>query len=130
MSLSITPLYAAALAVIFLVLMIGVIYMRAKTGISLLHGDNPALLERMRRYGNFVETVPLALVLLIAAELAGAGASLLHTVGGLLLAGRVLHPFGINAARAALVSRIVGTLATQVSILIAAGYLAMQGLGM
>ena len=85
MSLTITSIYASALGIVFLGLMVAVIHMRAKTGISLSHGDNIALMERSRRYGNFVETAPIALILLVLMEIGGASGTLLHSVGGLLL---------------------------------------------
>ncbi len=40
--------------------------MRGKTGISILHGDNMDLAEKMRRHQIFVEYVPLALITVVA----------------------------------------------------------------
>lgn len=126
--LVITSLYAAALAIVFLVLMVGVIHMRATTGIGFTDGGNVTLQQRDRRYANFVETVPLALVLLTLVELSGAGDLLLNIIGGLLLVGRIVHPFGMDRERPAHPMRIAGTLATQASVLVAAGALLVAAL--
>lgn len=71
---------------------------RAKTGILLLHGDDEDLLRLMRAHGNFTEYVPLALLALAGAEIAGAAPWLVAICGGLLLLARVIHFFGLRAA--------------------------------
>jgi uncharacterized membrane protein YecN with MAPEG domain len=67
-----------------------------KTLSSLGFTDSPALLEAVRRHGNFVEWVPFALLLMALCELNGAATSLLHGAGLTLVGARVLHPFGIK----------------------------------
>jgi uncharacterized membrane protein YecN with MAPEG domain len=52
------------------------------------------LLRRIRAKGNFIEYVPIGLVLLALAEMGGTGATLLWTMAVLLLLGRVSHAFG------------------------------------
>ncbi len=71
---------------------------RAKTGILLLHGDDDTLLRLMRAHGNFVEYVPLALLALAGAEIAGAAPWLVAVCGGVLLLARAIHYFGLRAA--------------------------------
>ena len=92
----ITGLYAAALALILLVLWTQVSGARMKTGIAILHGDDLALAYRIRRHANFVEHVPMALVLLAIIERGGAPAPALHLLGGALTIARVLHPIGLR----------------------------------
>lgn len=118
MSLPITAPYIALLAIYIMVLGAVVSIHRAKTGLSLLHGDDMTLLEKMRRHGNFAETVPFALLLMIAAELQGASAFWLHISGILLLVSRLIHPFGINHAKANEVARGIGSAGTTLSMLI------------
>ena len=71
---------------------------RARTGILLLHGDNADLLRLMRAHGNFVEYVPLALLALAGAEIAGAAPWLVALCGSALLLARLIHYFGLRAA--------------------------------
>ena len=46
--------------------------------------------------GNFIETVPLAVILLIIMEVLGASGSWLHALGAALVIGRVLHYIGLT----------------------------------
>ncbi len=111
MTLTFTTYYAIGFAVLMLVLWMNVVRLRAANHISLGYGDDPTLHERMRQHGNFVEWVPLTLILLGLAELRGTEALWLHVCGGLGLAGRVIHPFGIKHDNAALPARMVGSIA-------------------
>jgi uncharacterized protein len=129
MTLAITPIYAAALTVVFLVLMMSVILMRVKTKTSLFHGDDLNSSERIRRHANFTETVPLALILLAMVEVTGGPSTLVHGVGVRLLAGRIIHPIGIVHDNAAAPMQIVGTVMTQATMLICAGYLVFVTVG-
>ena len=65
MTPAITALYAAPLALLMTALSIHVTMLRAKTKISLLDGGNHHLTERIRRHGNFVENVPMVLLLML-----------------------------------------------------------------
>ena len=69
--------------------------MRAKTGISILHGDNMELAEKVRRHQNFVEYVPIALILIGFLELNGSNAIFLHVLGASLVVVRVAHAKGL-----------------------------------
>ncbi len=71
---------------------------RARTGILLLHGEDDGLLRLMRAHGNFVEYVPLALLALAGAEIAGAPTWLLVICGGVLVLARLIHYFSLRAA--------------------------------
>lgn len=121
--LVITPLVSAVLAVLFLVLTMSVILRRAQTNTSILTGDDHTLAERVRRQGNFTETVPLALILLAMTELNGAPQLVLYVTGGILLLGRVLHPFGLHHDKPAHPLRIVGMVCTQIAIGVSTFYI-------
>ncbi len=71
---------------------------RATTGILLLHGEDEDLLRLIRAHGNFIEYVPLAILALAGAEIAGAPTWLVAGCGGVLLLARVIHFFGLRAA--------------------------------
>ena len=123
MTVSITALYAALLGIMMIVLRTHVSVLRGKSGISILHGDNMVLAESMRRHGNFIENVPMNLLLMGFAEMLAAPAGLLHFAGASLLAGRVIHVFGIDHTRPAKPARIIGGIFTTASMLAAAAFI-------
>ena len=85
------------------------------------HGlGDPRLLAAMRRQANFVEQVPIALLLLGIVELNGASATWLHALGATLLVSRVVHPFGLDAADMRRLPRLLGALGTLLMVLAAA----------
>lgn len=92
----VTGFYAGLLALILLFLGARVSGARMKTGISILHGDDLDLADRIRRHANFAEHVPMALLLLGIVELGGARPLVLHLLGGVLVVARVLHPLGVR----------------------------------
>jgi uncharacterized protein len=117
----ITALYAAPLALLMVALSIHVTMLRAKTKISLLDGGNHQLTERIRRHGNFVENVPMVLLLMLIAETLGTSGTWLHAIGGVLAAGRLIHIFGISYEKADALPRIIGGGMTTLATLLAAG---------
>ncbi len=108
MTFAVTPLYALPLAAIFLILWFRISSVRAATGISFGDAGNRLLLQRVRQHGNFVEWATFVLILMILAEGMGAPAIYLHISGGLLLLGRIAHPFGLVDGNAAHPLRYVG----------------------
>jgi uncharacterized protein len=117
----ITALYAAPLALLMTAMSIHVTMLRAKTKISLLDGGNHQLTERIRRHGNFVENVPMVLILMLIAEMLGASGTWLHAIGGILAAGRLIHIFGIRYDKADAMPRIFGGGMTSLATVLAAG---------
>jgi uncharacterized membrane protein YecN with MAPEG domain len=55
-----------------------------------------ALLHAVRAHGNFVEHVPLALILLGEIELSGASPLTCKVFAGLLILARLMHAIGIH----------------------------------
>lgn len=96
MSLPISALYAGLLGLLLLVLSAAVSRQRLRFQVSLGTGDQPQLEAAIRAQGNFVEYTPLALILLGLAEAQGAPMALLHGLGIALLAGRILHAWGMH----------------------------------
>ncbi len=123
MTFEITTLYIAVLATYAIALGAVVSIHRAKSGISILHGDDIALAEKIRRHANFTENVPLALLVMAAAEAMGLGATWLHGAGLLLLAGRLVHPLGIQHDNPKNVLRGIGSSMTSISMLICIVYI-------
>nr|WP_323893986.1 MAPEG family protein [Aeromonas allosaccharophila] len=66
--MTILPVYAALLALLFVLLSIRTIRTRHSRRVALGHGDDPAMLRAMRVHANFAEYVPLALLLIYFVE--------------------------------------------------------------
>ncbi len=128
MSFAITGLYASLLALLLIVLGARVSILRARTGVSILHGDNMELAERIRIHANLAESLPVALILMGIAEAQGASATVMHSMGIILLVSRLVHPFGIRHDKANEVLRGVGSAGTTIAQLIAIGYIAWRAL--
>jgi uncharacterized protein len=91
----ITALYAAPLALFYLVLTGRTILFRRANKISIGDGGNPAMLRRMRVHGNFAEYAPLALLLMALAESMHAAPWMMHALGVSLVVGRLTHAAGL-----------------------------------
>ena len=95
----VVPLYAAIFALIYIGLTSRVIMLRNGKRISLGHGDDPTLERAIRIHGNFIEYVPLALILLIAMEMQRRSIYELHILCVLLLLGRACRTSSAFRAR-------------------------------
>ena len=94
--LSVTPLYVALLGLMMAPITLRVGAYRFKTKIDIGHANDETLLRLMRSQANFIETVPLALILLVSMELMGAGDTWLHVLGATLVIARVIHYLGLS----------------------------------
>ncbi|MFN7397556.1 MAG: MAPEG family protein [Sandaracinobacter sp.] len=102
--MQITMMSAGILGLLLLFLGIRVVQLRMQTRISLGDGDDPDMVTRVRAHGNAAEWIPIGLFLLFLAEQAQGSHWLVVTGAAFLVAGRLLHPFGLanrspNAAR-------------------------------
>lgn len=66
----------------------------------------------LRTQANFVENVPLALLLLYLLEVGGIGSVAVHGLGGSLLACRLLHAWGMSRYPGANYPRLIGAQGT------------------
>ena len=123
MAVPITALYGAILGVFNVALAANVSRVRGKVQVFLGTGDSEELALAVRRHANNAEYVPLALVLLLTAELAGGASGVLHGVGGALVLGRLLHAVGIGVKPSA--PRALGALLTWLAIAAAGVYAAL-----
>ena len=95
--LTVTALYAGILGLMAFGLAFMAGSLRGKTKISIGHGDNPELHLAMRRHANFIEFVPLCLILIGVLELNGAPPAALHALGAGLVVFRLAHAVGLQA---------------------------------
>ena len=72
---------------------------RARMASKIFVGDggDDLLIRRMRAQSNFIENVPLTLILIAAIELAGKGSWWLAPAGAVFLLGRIAHAFGMDS---------------------------------
>ncbi len=92
-----TSIFAAVLALVYVVLAGWV--MAGRTTKHTLEGDggDPELQKRVRAHGNFGEYVPLALIVIGLYEGGGGSHGLVLALLWALLIGRLLHPVGLFA---------------------------------
>ncbi len=113
----ITPIYAALLGLILLVLSVQTIRLRRRFQVAVGAGSEPLLERAMRVHANFCEYVPIAVVLLFFFErLVGAG-WWVHVLGVFLVTGRILHAYGVRRVDEDLRLRITGMSLTFVVLL-------------
>ena len=117
----ITGLYGALNAVFNILLANRVSSMRRRHDVGLGHGESRELLVAARTHGNNAEFVPLAIVMMLIAELLGGASLILHLYGGMLLAARVSHAIGI-ARKSPNPFRFGGTAVTWTGIVAISGY--------
>ncbi len=115
----ITILYASMLGLISLWLSHQCGSLRGKTGISVGDGGNVELLVAMRRHANFVEYVPLALILIALLEMQGVPTAAIHALGGSLVFCRVAHAIGLKADTMSGAGRLIGAAGTALITLVA-----------
>ncbi|MFN4164583.1 MAG: MAPEG family protein [Ferrovibrio sp.] len=121
---AVTPLYAALCAILLITLSLRVARLRNNLKVALGDGGERALQKAIRVQGNFVEYVPMALLLLFLLELSRqAPLWALHALGASLLLGRILHAIGLTTTAGLSFGRFVGTLLTFGMILITAIWL-------
>ncbi len=115
----ITALYAGILGLISVAIAGAAGRMRGQTGTSIGDGGNPQLLLAMRRHANFIEYVPLTLILLGLLELNGVSPVAIHCLGGGLVVFRLCHAAGIQADTMAGAGRAIGALGSMLVLIVA-----------
>ncbi|MGY3946311.1 glutathione metabolism protein [Aeromonas allosaccharophila] len=121
--MTILPVYAALLALLFVLLSIRTIRTRHSRKVALGHGDDPAMLRAMRVHANFAEYVPLALLLIYFVEATSQTPWLVHLLGSALLLGRVCHAFGMSHTPENFRYRVAGMGLTFAVILVSAAHI-------
>jgi len=109
-AIPITAVFTALLALMLVAISIRITVLRAGKKINLLDGGDEQLRRAIRVQGNFIEYVPIALILLALIEWSGAKAWLVYGFGAALLVARIVHAFGLYSG--VFPARVIGTSAT------------------
>ena len=113
----ITALYAAILGLLAMALALRVVQGRWTRRIGLGDGGDADMTRRIRVHANYIENVPLALLLLLLLELTNVAATWLHVFGIVLVLARVLHAFGLSRNAGTSFGRLSGTFLTWCTII-------------
>jgi uncharacterized membrane protein YecN with MAPEG domain len=127
--ITVTPLYGGLLAIWFLILSVRVILGRVGPGKpSLGDGGSPDMLRRIRGHANFSEYVPLFVLLIALLELSGQPKWVLHILGSVLLAGRLLHGYAFSFTQDHVLGRSAGIVLTFTSLAFSAALCVFIGM--
>jgi len=113
--ISVTLIFAAIFGFMHVVFTLRVGNYRFKSKISLGDGGDRELLKRVRAQGNFIENVPIALLLILLNDLDGAADNTLMLMGSILLISRLTHYLTIVTVKLPWILRpfsMLGTLGT------------------
>lgn len=121
LQIPVTGFYAALLGIMLVVLGTHVVRLRTRFRVALGEGESPELRRAIRIHANFVEYVPMALILFGAAEVNEAPHWLLHGLGQILLIGRMLHVYALTVSN--LRARVAGMAATLGTIVVLSAWL-------
>ena len=129
-SITITPMYAALLGIILLVLSIRVVaVIRAKGNVLYGDGGNADFTTVLRGQANFIEYVPLILILIAFAEAGGTSSGYIHAMVAGLLVGRIIHPLGLTNKPGINPLRFVGINLTWIALLAASIFVLINQFG-
>lgn len=124
MSMPVTLMYASMFTLFAAVLSFRAGGFRGKTGVSVLYGDpvNMELAQRVRVHQNFLEYVPLIIIVMGAIELNGGSTMFLYVVGDLLFLARIAHAVGLKHDNMSHIGRLIGAGGTLLVTLAVSGY--------
>ena len=119
-----TGLFTAALITLQIILMGLVVARRGSNDVLIGTGGVDAVEKSVRAHGNLTENAPIFLIGLALVELIAGDNLWVLVLGCAFLFGRVMHAIGLNLSSGVTIWRLIGTLATMIPMLGAAGYLA------
>ena len=93
---------------------------RWRSRVPLGQDSNALLLRIVRMHGNAAEYIPVALLLMAVYELDGGPRALLNATGVALVAGRLLHAWGLARSAGPSLPRACGQVLTWLAILVLA----------
>ena len=113
-----TAPYFTAFGLIAIMNSIRIVILRRRLKVSLGDGGHLILTHAIRGFGNFMEYVPLGLVMLLGLEVIQAPVWFLHLCGGLLLVGRVAHSTAFMRETISFNARVVGMTLTWLALIV------------
>ncbi|HYM35947.1 MAG TPA: MAPEG family protein [Steroidobacteraceae bacterium] len=123
---SITAIYAALLGLMSVAVAFPAGSLRGKLNISIGDGGNHDLLLAMRRHANFVEWVPLALIVIALLEMNGVTKVAIHSLGAALVIARAAHAIGIKKDTMKNVGRFIGAAGTALIMIVSSVWLLVR----
>jgi uncharacterized membrane protein YecN with MAPEG domain len=114
----ITAFYAGILGLIAIGISIAAGRTRGTSGILIGDGGNIELIAAMRRHANFVEYVPLTLILIGLLEMNGVSNTAIHGLGAGLVFVRLCHAIGFRADQKLMPLRTIGAAGSTLILLI------------
>ncbi|MAO90492.1 MAG: hypothetical protein CMM78_01520 [Rhodospirillaceae bacterium] len=121
----ITLFYACLLALLMAALGLRIPGQRGRTRVSLGDGGDPELTARIRTFGNFVEWVPMILILMLMIETLSGSIYFLHLAGIVLVLARILHSQSLRVTgttKLQMRMRVVSTVMTVATLILSAVY--------
>jgi uncharacterized membrane protein YecN with MAPEG domain len=118
-SIQAATLWGGLLILLLLVLSSIVVSRRRRHLIEFGDGGNPEMTPAVRAFGNAAEYIPAGICGLILLAFVGAPPLLIHGVGGVLFAGRVIHALGLLFQKGPSLGRVTGMVLTWLALLVA-----------
>lgn len=110
--LNVTLTYGSILIIIYALLSANVIRQRVKTQTLLGEGGNDDMLRAIRAHGNFMEYVPITLILMALIEISGGDETWLRVIGGVTVLARIIHAAAMTNTGFERIGRPLATLPT------------------
>jgi len=123
---AVSSAYAAAIGLLAALLTVRVILGRVRTGVQAGDGGDALLGRAIRAHANLAEQAPLALLLIVLAEVLGCAPAFVHALGGLLVLGRLLSAFGLSRSLDASQPRQLGAGLTVLMVVAASLLIALR----
>ncbi|MDP5208704.1 MAPEG family protein [Microbulbifer sp. 2205BS26-8] len=96
---NVTALYTGLCAILMIYLASRVVQFRRMKKVGMGSGNDLFNEVRVRVHANAIEYIPIALLLLLVAELGGLAAVWLHIFGIAFLLSRICHAYGLTAGK-------------------------------
>lgn len=126
-----TGLTTALIMMLQIVLMVRVIMQRGKNEVNIGNGGIDSMEQAIRVHGNLTENAPIFLIGLALIEAISGSTIWVAVLGCVFVIARLLHGVGFSMTTGVSAGRLIGTLGTMISIVVAAvylGYLAISAL--
>lgn len=127
-ALAAAALWSGLIIIVLVLLSVRVVMGRRRLRVSLGDGGHDEMTMLTRSFANAAEYAPVGVAALILLALMGASALAVHVIGAGLLAGRLIHPFGLAVRKAPNAARVLGMALTWLPLLGAAVLLLLAAL--